>query len=54
MTEEVPSAAESPRFGNQCAASETGSVGAEVIQNFVNEFDGYMDRVSVTLAGREL
>ena len=54
MTEEVSSAAGSPRFRDQCTASEAGSVGTEVIEDFVDDFDWYADRVSIMLAGGEL
>ena len=54
VTEYVSPAAGSPRFRDQCAVSETGFVGAEVIEDFVNDLDGYVDRVSIALAGGEL
>ena len=49
MTEEVSSAAGSPKFRDQCAASETGDVGAEVIEDLVNDLDGDADRASIAL-----
>lgn len=49
-TEEVSSAIGSPIFGDQGAVSETGYVGTEVIEDFVNDFGGYVDSVSVALA----
>lgn len=50
-SEDVLSASGGPRFRDQCATSERGLVGAEVIKDFVDDLDGYVRHVSVTLAG---
>lgn len=47
--EEVPSATGCPRFRDQSTTSETGFVGAEVIKDFVDDLDGYVNGISVAL-----
>ena len=52
--EYVLSATRGPRFRDQGAAPETGFVGAEIIEDFVNDLDGYVNHVSATsLAGHK-
>ena len=51
-TKDVSSAAGDPRFRDQGATSKAGFVRVEVIEDFVDDFGGYVDNVSVTLAAR--
>lgn len=53
MTECVSSAAGGPGFRDQCAASETGPVGAEVIEDLVDDLGGYVNSVSIALVRNE-
>ena len=43
------SAAGCPGFGDQSATSERGFIGVEIIKDFVDDLDGYVDGVSVVL-----
>ena len=49
MSEYVPSAAGYPGFRDQGATSETRFVGVEIIKDFVNDIDGYVNSVSTAL-----
>ena len=48
-TEEVLSAAGCPGFRDQGATSETWFAGVEIIKDFVNDIDGYVNGVSTGL-----
>ena len=49
IAEDMSPATEGPRFGNQSAIYETAPVW-EIVDDFVNDLDGYVNRVFVVLA----
>ena len=51
-TKDVSSAAGGPRFRDQGATSKAGFVRVEVVEDFVDDFGGHVNNVSIALAGR--